>query len=92
MLIVVQLFGLARHLAGAKVATVEVRQGATLREVSAALGDLYPQLVGPIIKPQVVDLESPYAFSLNGHPEPPSLDYVVQPQDRLVLMFVPSGG
>ncbi len=92
MLIAVELFGLARHLTGAKVASVEVREGATLREVSAALGELYPQLVGPIIKPQVVDLESPYVFSLDGRTVPPSLDYVVGPEDRLVLMFVPAGG
>jgi hypothetical protein len=92
VLVSVELFGLARHLAEVKVAAVEVREGATLREIALALGELYPQLVGPIIKPQVVDLESPYVFSLGGRQVPPSLDYVVQPEDRLILMFVPSGG
>lgn len=90
--VTVGLFGLARHLVGARAATVEVREGATLREVSAALGERYPQLVGPIFKPQVVDLESAYVFSLAGRERPPSLDYVVRPEDRHVLMFVPSGG
>ncbi|MHB1134049.1 MAG: MoaD/ThiS family protein [Chloroflexota bacterium] len=92
MQVTVALFGLARQLTGARAATVSVREGATLREVALALGELYPQLVGPIIKAQVVDLESPYVFSLHGQATPPSLDYVVRDEDRLVLMFVPAGG
>lgn len=90
--LVVELFGLARHLTGAKETTVRVPAPATLRDVARAVGDAFPVLVGPIVVPRTADLVEPYVFSHDGRFVSPSLDAPVTAGERLVLMFVPAGG
>ncbi|MDA8219501.1 MAG: MoaD/ThiS family protein [Dehalococcoidales bacterium] len=92
MRLIVEFYGLARHLTGAKETTVEVATNSSLRDVATALGHLYPQLVGPLIEPQTSSLREPYVFSIDGRSVPTSLDVAVDPGERLVLMFVPAGG
>ncbi|MHB1006964.1 MAG: MoaD/ThiS family protein [Chloroflexota bacterium] len=92
MRLVVELYGLARHLTGATETMVEVDEGATLRDVARAVGLVFPQLVGPIVEAQTSELVDPYVFSLDGRVVSPTLDVPARPGERLVLMFVPAGG
>lgn len=88
----VEFFGLPRRLAGVKEAIVNVREGATLRDVVRALGDKYPQFVGPLIHPENYSLAEPYFFNINARFVPPSLDHQPQEGDRLLLLFLEAGG
>jgi hypothetical protein len=90
--LVVELYGLARHLTGAKETKVEVADDATLRDVARAVGQAHPALLGPIVVPHSGDLVDPYVFSHDGRFVSPSIDVPVTPGERLVLMFVPAGG
>ena len=92
MQLVVEFFGMARRLAGAKETTVELPEGATLRDVARAIGRRHPKLVGPLIEPHSSDLAEPYVFSHDGRFVSPTLDVAVEPGERLVLMFPPAGG
>lgn len=83
--------GLARRLGNETEIALEVGDGATLREVSAALAARFPTFRGPLISPATYELVAPHFFSVNGRRET-GLDAKVRDGDRILLMALTAGG
>lgn len=92
MEITVEFFGLPRRLSGVKETTVEVKEGATLRDVVKALATKFPAFLGDLINPQTYELEPPYFFNINARHVPRNLEYQPKEGERLLLLFVEAGG
>jgi len=89
---IVEFFGLPRRLSGVREATVEVREGATLRDVVVALSERFPAFLGELVHPQTYDLHEPYFFNIDARYVPPSLDFKPKQGQRLLLLFLEAGG
>jgi hypothetical protein len=87
-----ELLGTARHLTGKKQLSIELASGATHRDALNRLAYLFPALVGTVITPQTFELMPAFMLNLNGHRAINDLDIPVVTGERLVLMFVESGG
>ena len=87
----VELFGVARQLAGTAGCAVSVGDGATYRDVLAELANRYPRLVGPVIVPETHDLETDLRLVVDGLREVADLDAAPQEGQRLLLMFTDVG-
>nr|MBC7243854.1 MoaD/ThiS family protein [Chloroflexota bacterium] len=83
--------GLARRLSKETEAEIEVNDGATLRDVGAALAQRFPAFLGPLITPGTHDLVEPHFFHVNGR-RAANMDMPVQEGDRILLMTVTAGG
>ncbi|MBC7234074.1 MAG: MoaD/ThiS family protein [Chloroflexi bacterium] len=83
--------GLARRLSKETEAEVEVHEGATLRDVCAALAKKFPAFLGQLIVPGTHDLVEPHFFNVNGS-RAANLDVTVQEGDRILLMAITAGG
>lgn len=83
--------GLARRLSKETSAEIEVNDGATLRDVSAALARKFPAFLGQLIVPETYDLVEPHFFHMNGR-RADSMDLTVREGDRILLMTVTAGG
>ncbi len=83
--------GLARRICQETEMGLEVADGATLRDVSAALAARFPALVGPLIANGTFELVEPHFFNVNGRRRP-HLDVQCHEGDRILLMAVTAGG
>lgn len=92
MRVTVELFGLARYLAGVRAVSLEVPEGARLRDVTAALGQAHPQLLGRVIAPDGQGLLEPYFYARDGRTVLHNPDSRPCPDDALCLLFVAAGG
>jgi molybdopterin converting factor small subunit len=88
----VEFFGLPRRLSGVREATVQVKEGATLRDVVVALSEMFPAFLGELVHPQTYDLEEPYFFNIDARHVPRSLEHVPKDGERLLLLFLEAGG
>jgi len=88
----VEFYGLPRRLSGVKETTVEVEDGATLRDVVAALVTRFPQFLIKLVKPRTYDLEEPYFFNIDARYVPRSLEHRPRSGERLLLLFLEAGG
>ena len=88
----VEFFGLPRRLSGEKEATVQVREGATLRDVVVALTQRFPAFLGELVNPQTHDLVEPYFFNIDARYVPRSLEHQPKEGQRLLLLFLEAGG
>jgi molybdopterin converting factor small subunit len=91
MELTVELFGPARRLSGERQAVLEVRDGATLRDVVAALAERYPGFVGSVIEPEC-RLADSYLINYNGKRTARSLDETPEEGDHLLILPVDAGG
>ena len=92
MKLTVELFGLARRLAGEKEVVVEVNDGATLRDVVIALAKKFPAFLGELVVPETYDLKAPYVFNIEGRRVVRNLEEKPKEDERLLLIFVTVGG
>ena len=92
MQVTVELFGLARRLSGEKEVRVEVGNGATLRDVVAALAARFPAFLGPLVVPDTHDMVEPYFFNYDGRRAARSLEEKPENNDRLLLLLMTLGG
>jgi molybdopterin converting factor small subunit len=83
--------GVARRLGKETEVSIDVADGATLRDVSAALTFRFPAFVGPLVAPGTYDLVAPHFFSVNGQ-RVADLDAQAHEGDRVLLMAVTAGG
>jgi len=88
----VEFFGLPRRLSGEKETTVDVPEGATLRDVVHALAAQFPAFLGDLIDPRTYELMEPYFFNIDARRVAKTLDYEPQAGERLLLLFVEAGG
>ena len=92
MELIVEFFGLPRRLSGVKETKVEVKPGASLREVVKALTAAFPAFLGDLVNPRTYDLNEPYFFNIDARRVAPNLDYTPKEGERLLLLFVEAGG
>jgi hypothetical protein len=90
--ITVDLLGIARRLAGTRELSLKFEDNATHRDVLHRLADLFPAFLGTIIDPQSFELTPAFMINLNGHRAISDFYTPVVSGERLVLMFVESGG
>lgn len=83
----VELYGVARQLAGTAGLMMSIDDPATYRDVLAELASRYPRLVGPVIVPETHDLEADLRLVVDGLREVADLDATPQNGQRLLLMF-----
>jgi len=89
--VTLELFGMARALAGTSTVALDVPEPATLRQVLAALAALHPDMVGSVLRPQTFEPIEPNLVLLDGRRRC-ALDDVISEADRPCLLFLPSGG
>ncbi len=92
MICVVELFGVARMLAGRRELAVTLPDGATLGDVFSAVSSQLPTLAGRVIASKGGALADGYACNVNG------LDFVrdaaasVNAGDRILIVSADAGG
>ncbi len=87
----VELFGMARALAGVSHVELAVDEPVTLREFLRSLADAVPELVPDVIAPSRAEFVEPNLLLLDGR-RAPSGDETFGSQDRPVVLFLASGG
>jgi len=88
----VQMFGLPPELTRLYEVAVEVRDGASMAEVIAALRSKIPALEGPVIRPGEDRLEEQYKFNVNGHFYFDGMDFQLHKGDKIALLVPATGG
>ena len=88
----VELFGVSRLLAGVKEIEVNLAEGDDVRSVLRALASRCPDLVGPVIRPDLAGLADGQVLNLNGLRFIPDLETRVSPGDALLLLSSSAGG
>lgn len=83
--------GVARRLGKEMEVAIDVRDDATLRDVSAALAARFPAFIGPLLAPGTFELVEPHFLSINGQ-RVASLDARPCDGGRILIMAVTAGG
>ena len=89
---VVELFGMGRQLAGASNVRIELQEGATVRDLLAALGEKSPGLLGEVLTDDGRALVSAYSLSLNGRTFVDDLGLHPKDGDHFLIMLPAAGG
>lgn len=89
---VVQMFGLPSEITELREVEVELDDGATLRDVVAALKDKIPALEGTAIRVGENQLVEHYKFNVNGRFYYDDMDLQLRSGDRIALLVPISGG
>ena len=92
MIICVQLFGLPRDITKLRAVDIELNDGASLRDLIAALKRKIPALEGRVIRAGEDRLLSHYSFNVNGRFYSNDRELQLQRDDRVVLLTLASGG
>lgn len=87
----VELFGLARSLAGAPRIELAIDEPTDLTTFVRALGDAHPELVGSVIAPAGDALLAPNYLLLDGR-RSVEVDDRFSSHDNPCLLFLASGG
>lgn len=90
--VTVELLGIARRATGLKEVTLELPEPASYHDLVHALAESYPALVGQVIHPQTRTLLPSFILNLGGRKVVKDLSQNLSGGERLVLMFVESGG
>ena len=88
----VELFGLARMACGRRAVEIAVPLSAGVRDVTAALSEDWPQLVGTAIREDRAGLLASYTFNLNGTRFVSGQRLGLKPGDSLLLFSSQAGG
>jgi molybdopterin converting factor small subunit len=89
---VVQIFGLPREISDLREVEVELKDGASMGEVIAALRQKIPALEGPVIRNREDRLVEYYKFNVNGLFYFDGMDFQLQSGDRIALLMPVTGG
>ena len=89
---IVQLFGLPREITDLREVEVELKDGANLGDVIAALKREIPALEGPIIRAGENRLMEHCAFNINGRFYLDDKEAQLQDGDRVLLLTLATGG
>lgn len=90
----VELFGMARVLAGRPQVDLPAEGSTTPRQALAALAHLCPALVGPVLDPMGGGLTAAYVCNLNGERflAEADLERPMAPGEQLLLVPAAAGG
>ncbi len=89
---VVEMFGLPSEITELREVEVELDDGATLKDVVAALKDKIPALEGTAIRVGEDQLVENYKFNVNGHFYYDDMGLQVKSGDRVALLVPITGG
>jgi len=89
---IVQLFGLPREITDSREIEVELKDGANLGDVIAALRREIPALEGPVIRAGENRLMEHCAFNINGRFYFNDKEAQLQGNDHVVLLTLATGG
>jgi molybdopterin converting factor small subunit len=94
MRIKVEFLGLSRIVTATKEIELDLDQGTTFRDLVAKLAELYPALVGNVIRPDRQTLQAPNIFNLNATKmvQTGQMDSGPGEGDRVILMSMSAGG
>ena len=90
----VEFSAISRVLTGQSEFSLNLKKGASIADVVAALGKKFPQLLGQIIEKDGKALIPTNVFSVNGQKIIHESDTAFQPDngDKLILLSLLSGG
>ena len=89
---VIPMYGLPREITEIREVEVELRDGASMAEVTAALREKVPALEGPVIRTGEDRLEELYKFNINGNFYFDGMDFQLHEGDRIALLVPMTGG
>jgi len=89
---VVKLFGLSHEITELQEVEVELKDGANLGDVIAALGRKIPALEGRVIRVGENRLMEHYAFNINGRFYLNDKEVQLQDCGRIALLTLATGG
>ncbi len=89
---IVQMFGLPREVTELREVEVELKDGASLGDVVAALRHEIPALEGPVIRAGENRLMEHCAFNINGRFYLDDRDIQLRDGDRILLLTLATGG
>jgi molybdopterin converting factor small subunit len=89
---VIPMYGLPREITEKREVEVELRDGAGMAEVVAALKEKVPSLEGPVIRKGEDRLAEEYKFNINGRFYYDGTDFQLHPGDRIALLVPMTGG
>ena len=89
---VVELFGVARKVAGSAEVELALEPAATVGDALRALATAYPDLEGPVIDPEEWSLMPHFLLNLDGRETVRDFGLQPEPGARLLLMSAIVGG
>ena len=89
---VVYIYGLPREIADVREVPVELRDGANMGEVIAALKKAVPALDGTVFRKGEDRLQELYKFNINGDFYYDGQDFRLYKEDRIALLMPVQGG
>lgn len=89
---IIQMFGLPREITELREVEVELKDGASMGDVIAALRHKIPALEGSVILTGEDRLVELYKFNVNGRFYFDGMDFQLQSGDRIALLTPITGG
>ena len=86
------MYGLRREITELREVEVELRDGATIAEVIAAMREKIPALEGPVFRKGEDRLVEQYKFNVNGKFYFDGQDFKLHEGDRIALLVPITGG
>jgi molybdopterin converting factor small subunit len=86
------MYGLSRKITELREVEVELRDGAGMADVIAALREKVPSLEGPVFRSGEDRLEEQYKFNINGQFYYAGMDFKLHEGDRIALLVPMTGG
>ncbi len=88
----IPMYGLRREITEKREVEVELRDGAGMAEVIAAMKEKIPALEGQVIRQGENRLVEEYKFNVNGRFYFDGSDFSLHPGDRIALLVPMTGG
>jgi len=89
---IIPMYGLPREITELREVEVELKDGASMSEVIAALRKKVPALEGPVIRTGEDRLVEQYKFNINGRFYFDGMDFQLHKGDRIALLVPMTGG
>ncbi len=90
--VVIPMYGLRREITEQREVEVELRDGAAMAEVIAAMREKIPSLEGPVLRKGEDRLVEKYKFNINGKFYFDGQDFTLNKGDRIALLVPITGG
>jgi molybdopterin converting factor small subunit len=88
----IHIYGLPREIADVRQVEVQLKDGAGMAEVVAALRAKVPELEGHVTRPGEDRLMDYFKFNINGKFYFDGMDFQLQSGDRIALLMPVTGG
>jgi molybdopterin converting factor small subunit len=90
--IVIPIYGLPREIGTIREVEVQLKDGAGMADVVAAIREKAPALEGPVIRRGEERLMDYFKFNLNGQFYFDGMDFELHKGDRIALLMPVTGG